>query len=94
MTTKKLKRKTYKSKPKAFVPTPSGSIPVRMPAAAGVKPVEVIKVTLVPDKVLCVEAPRDHIPIVAVHPTKSIVELAAVPKTKKRRTFLQWILGE
>lgn len=54
---------------------------------------EVVKVALLPDKVFHVEAPRDHIPVVAVHPVRNVVEVVAVPK-KKKRTFMQWILGE
>lgn len=59
-----------------------------------VKPVEVVKVTLPPDKALCIEAPRDHVPVVAVHPTRSVVEVGVIPKKKKKKTFLEWLIGE
>lgn len=84
------KRKTAKTK--SYVPTLSGQVPVRSSAAA--KPVEVVKVDLAPDRVLHVAAPRDCMPIVAVHPDRNMVEVAAVPKIKKKRTLLQWIFGE
>lgn len=50
------------------------------------------KVALPPNAVVRVAVPRDHVPVVAVHPVKGIVEVVPVPK-KKKLTWWQSVFG-
>lgn len=81
---KKSKRKPVRAKPAAIKPAEIRPVEI--------KPVEIMKVALPPDKVLHVEAPHDHIPVVAVHPSKNIVQIVPVPK--KKLTWWQSVFGE